>query len=184
MREFLVSLSLSSMKQLSIPVKDAVNPTNLTPSVFLLLTSPQSDRIIHTHEYRAFQFRPSNELFEAKSIDIVNIGPAFRGHYGSFTPNSPFPHLVCEMRVSPMNEDKNDENLNLMKQNSKDQKQLNMCAEGFEVGSLTRLLGSEAANYTAGLEDLYEKMLAKVENLARLVEKSSTQVLEQVFNHF
>ncbi|TYK10947.1 Dehydration-responsive element-binding protein 2A [Cucumis melo var. makuwa] len=179
MREYLVSSSLSSMKQLSFPVKDAVNPTNFIPSVFLLLTSPLSDQIIHTHEYRAFQFRSSNEFFEPKSIDIVNIGPAFRGHYGSFIPNSPFPHLPCEMRASPMNEDKNDDNLNMMKQNSKDQKQMNVCAEGFDVGNLTRLLGSEAANYTAGLEDLYEKMLAKTECLARLVEESSAQVLEQ-----
>lgn len=184
MREYLVSSSLSSMKQLSFPVKDAVNPTNLIPSVFLLLTSPLSDQIIHTHEYRAFQFRSSNEFFEPKSIDIVNIGPAFRGHYGSFIPNSPFPHLLCEMRASPMNEDKNDDNLNMMKQNSKYQKQMNVCAEGFDVGNLTRLLGSEAANYTAGLEDLYEKMLAKTESLARLVEESSAQVLEQVINHF
>lgn len=122
--------------------------------------------------------------FESKSIDIVNIGPAFRGHYGSFIPNSPFPHLPCEMRASPMNEDKNDDNLNMMKQNSKDQKQMNVCAEGFDVGNLTRLLGSEAANYTAGLEDLYEKMLAKTECLARLVEESSAQVLEQVIYHF
>lgn len=184
MREYLVSSSLFSMKEFSFLVKDAVNPTYVIPSVFLLLTSPLSDQIIHTHEYRAFQFRSANEFLEPKSIDIVNIGPAFRGHYGSFTPNSPFPNLLCEMRVSPMNEDKNDENLNLMKQVSKDQKQLNTCAEGFEVGNLTRLLGSEAANYTSGLEDLYEKMLAKIGSLARLVEKSSAQVLEQVFNHF
>lgn len=62
---------------------------------------------------------------------------------------------------------------------AKDQRQLDMCAEGFEVGSLSRLVGMEAANYTSGLEDLYEKMLEKLNGLARLVEKSSSKVLEQ-----
>lgn len=79
-----------------------------------------------------------------------------------------------------MSEDQNDECLGSMKQVSKDQRELDMCAEGFEVGSLSRLMGSEAVNYTAGLEDLYSKMLNKVESLARLVETSSARVLEQV----
>lgn len=79
-----------------------------------------------------------------------------------------------------MSEDQNDECLGSMKQVSRDQRELDMCAEGFEVGSLSRLMGSEAVNYTAGLEDLYSKMLNKVESLARLVETSSARVLEQV----
>lgn len=79
-----------------------------------------------------------------------------------------------------MSEDRNDESLGQKKLVSKAQKELDMCAEGLEVGDLSRLLGSQAVNYTSGVEDLYEKMLAKVENLARLVEKSSAKVLEQV----
>lgn len=60
------------------------------------------------------------------------------------------------------------------------QRELDTCAEGVQIGSLRRLMGSEATNYTAGLEDLYEKMLAKLDSLARLVEKTSAKVHEQV----
>lgn len=79
-----------------------------------------------------------------------------------------------------MNEDRSEKSLSRKKQVSKVQRELDFCAEGLEVGDLRRLMGTEAANYTSGVEDLYEKMLAKIENLARLVEKSSAKVLEQV----
>lgn len=78
-----------------------------------------------------------------------------------------------------MNEDRSEKGLSRKKEVSKVQRELDFCAEGLEVGDLRRLMGTEAANYTSGVEDLYEKMLAKVENLARLVEKSSAKVLEQ-----
>ena len=180
MREFSVSASLSSMKQYAFPVKDSPERANFKPCIFLLFASPLSDQTVHTHEYRAYQFCSGAQSFEPKSINVVNIGPAFRGHYDSFTPNSPFPLLACESRSSPMNEDKDEGNLNRMNQVSKDQKELNMCAEGFDVGSLARLIGSETTTYTAGLEDLYDKMIVKIENLARQVEKSSAKVFEQV----
>lgn len=67
-----------------------------------------------------------------------------------------------------------------MKQAAKDQRELDQCAEGFEVGRLGRMMGSEAKNYTEGLEELYQKMLVKIENLSGLVEKSSAMVIEQV----
>lgn len=73
-----------------------------------------------------------------------------------------------------------EESLSAKKEKVSDQEQLDLCAEGFQVESLKRLVGPDAASYTAGLEDLYEKMLAKVESLARLVESSSAQVLELV----
>lgn len=83
-----------------------------------------------------------------------------------------------------MNEDdggeKGEERLSVIKERAKDQRELDGCAEGFEVGRLSRMMGSEARSYTAGLEDLYEKMLAKVQNLTRLVEQSNAKVLEQV----
>lgn len=181
MREFAVTASLSSMTQFSFPVKnDPDSNSFFNPCLFLLLASPLSDQSIHTHEYRGYQFRRVNESFDPKSMDIVNIGPAFRGHYGSFSPNAPFPSLACDFRNSPMNEDKDESSLNQIKQVSKDQRELDVCAEGFEVSSLSRLMGSEATNYTAGLENLYEKMLVKIENLARQVEMSSAKILEQV----
>lgn len=67
-----------------------------------------------------------------------------------------------------------------MKRTAKDQSELDLCAEGMQIGRLNQLIGPEAVNYTAGLEDLYEKMLCKIENLARLVEASSAKVVEQV----
>lgn len=79
-----------------------------------------------------------------------------------------------------MNRDDDDERLSQLKQASKDQRELDASAEGFEVGRLSRLMGSEARNYTQNLEDLYQKMLVKIENLTGLVEKSSAKVLEQV----
>ncbi|PON42486.1 FAM175 family [Parasponia andersonii] len=179
LREFSVTASLSSKTDLSFPVRNAPIATNLAPCVFVLFGSPFQDQTIHTHEYRAHQFRTSAQSFESISIDIVNIGPAFRGHYGSFSPNSPFPLMHCEMRTSPMSEDRDDESLGQRKRVSKIQRELDMCAEGLEVGDLRRLVGPQAVNYTAGVEDLYEKMLTKIENLARLVEKSSAKVLEQ-----
>ena len=128
----------------------------------------------------ARKFRTSSRSLDPKSIDIVNIGPAFRGHYGFFSPNSPFPILPCELRTSPMREDGNEDSLVQKKMVLKDQKELDKCAQGLEVGNLSRLMGSEALNYTSGLENLYEKMLAKIESLARQVEKSSVKILEQV----
>ncbi|XP_030481261.1 uncharacterized protein LOC115698207 [Cannabis sativa] len=178
-REFCVSASLSLKTDLSIPIVDNPIAANLASCVFILFGTPFLDQPIHTHEYRGYQFRTLARSFEPKSIDIVNIGPAFRGNYGSFSPNSPFPLLPCELRTSPMSEDRNDESLGQRKQVSKIQRELDVCAQGLEVGELSKLMGSQAMNYTSGVEDMYEKMLAKIENLASLVEKSSANVLEQ-----
>ncbi|KAI4331599.1 hypothetical protein MLD38_029774 [Melastoma candidum] len=64
------------------------------PRVLLLLTTPPPSSsnsasaaaaLIHTHEYKAFQFFPSSGKFEAVSVEIVNVGGlGFRGSYGSF----------------------------------------------------------------------------------------------------
>lgn len=183
MREFSVSRSLSSNSQLSFPVKNSENSVNLNlrPCIFLLLTSPLQEQLIHTHEYRAYQFRASTLSFDPKPVDVVNIGPAFRGHYESFSPNSPFPMLKCELSsLSAMNEDRDETSLSGMKQVSSDQSDLDMCTEGFPVSNLSRLMGSEASNYSAGMENFYEKMLSKIDSLAKQVEKSNAKVFEQV----
>lgn len=52
-------------------------------------------------------------------------------------------------------------------------------AEGFDVGRLSLLVGPEAVKYTGEVEDLYKQMLAKLEGLARVVEKGSARVSEQ-----
>lgn len=87
--------------------------------------------------------------------------------------------MDCELRGPiAMVEDGNDESLAGKGNQLKDQKQLDSCAEGFEIGRLSKLMGSEAA-YTAELEELYDKMLAKIDALSRLVEQSNAKVLEQ-----
>ncbi|GKV22065.1 hypothetical protein SLEP1_g31967 [Rubroshorea leprosula] len=180
MREFSVTYSLYSIPNLSLPIQNPNFSFNFRPSIFLLFTTPLQDQLIHTNQYRAYQFLSPKQCFNPVSIDIVNIGPAFRGHYGSFSPNSALPFLSCELRNSTaMNEDRADSYLSGMKQAAKDQAELDMCAEGMEIGKLSQLMGPQAANYTAGLEQLYEKMLAKIESLSRLVEASSAKVLEQ-----
>jgi hypothetical protein len=79
-----------------------------------------------------------------------------------------------------MVEDKNErENLKDLRRASNDQKQLDLCSESFEIRRLKGLTGSPAAHYTSELEDLYSKMLAKLNGLARLVEKTSSSVIEQ-----
>ncbi|GAV76888.1 hypothetical protein CFOL_v3_20361 [Cephalotus follicularis] len=184
MREFSVTNSLSS--NITFPITDSRQPSaNFAPSLFLLLTTPLHDHIIHTHEYRAYQFSPFSRRFDPKSIEVVNIGPGFRGHYGNFTPKAALPWMSCELRCpSAMNEDSKEgeggENLLYLKQALKDQEVMDLSAEGFDVRNLSRLMGPEAASYTAGLEDFYEKMLAKIDSLARLVESSEAKILGQV----
>lgn len=60
-----------------------------------------------------------------------------------------------------------------------EQRRMDLCAEGFDVGRLSRLVGPEAVKYTGEVEDLYKQMLAKLEGLARVVEKGSARVSEQ-----
>ncbi|KAF8059960.1 hypothetical protein N665_1223s0018 [Sinapis alba] len=179
MRELAVASSLSSRFQLPIENSESSKSTSMAASsVFILLTTPSMDQLIHTHEYRAYQFRPSKQRLEPRSLGIVNIGPAFRGHYGSFNPKSGFPTLLCEMSSSAMNEDRDEGSLSAKKQAVMDQKEVDALADGFGVGSLKRLVGAEAASYTGAIEEMYERMLAKVESLASEVEKSSAKVLE------
>ncbi|KAJ0234008.1 hypothetical protein HA466_0275690 [Hirschfeldia incana] len=180
MREIAVSSSLAS--QFQSPIENSENPNSLaSSSVFILLTTPLTDQLIHTHEYRAYQFRAANRRLEPRSLGIVNIGPAFRGHYGSFNPKSGFPPLLCEMSSSAMmmNEERDEGSLSAKKEAVKDQKEIDALADGFRVGDLKRLVGAEAASYTGAIEEMYERMLAKVESLASEVENSSAKVLEQ-----
>ncbi|XP_047328058.1 uncharacterized protein LOC124931595 [Impatiens glandulifera] len=181
LRDSSLTASFSSDTQFSLQVDNS--SYNIPPCLFFLFTTPIQDQLIHTHEYRAYQFRLSTDSFEPKTIDVVNLGPAFRGHYGSFSPNSPFPAIHCEMKASgssTSDDGKIDkESLMGMKKFSKDQKELDMVADGFHISRLNSLMGPEAANYTSELDNLYVKMLAKLEKLGRLVEKSSAKVSEQ-----
>ncbi|KAI5663200.1 hypothetical protein M9H77_22523 [Catharanthus roseus] len=172
---------LSSSTAFSIcPQNSNGRNLSLPPSLFLLLTTPLYDQLIHTLEYKAFQYRISTESFEARSLNIINIGPSFRSQYESFSPNSLFPLMPCELRGSiAMAEDEDVLNSGASKKELKDQKEMNMCGEGFEIARFSKLMGSDAANYTAELENLYDQMIAKLEGLVSSVEISSAKVLEQ-----
>ncbi|OIT01838.1 PREDICTED: uncharacterized protein LOC109226700 [Nicotiana attenuata] len=180
LKDFTTTLSLTSSASHSFTPQNAPYLLSLPPSLFLLLTTPFHEQLIHTHEYKAFQYRISTDSFDPKSLDIINIGPSFRSHYGSFSPISPFPLISCDLRgPNAMAEDEKVESLVSIKRGLKDQKELDLCAEGFEIARLNKLMGSDASNYTAELEHLYDKMLVKLDSLARLVEASSAKVLEQ-----
>ncbi|KAG8377075.1 hypothetical protein BUALT_Bualt09G0130700 [Buddleja alternifolia] len=175
LKDSTTTLSLSSSPSLTFTPQNST--LSLPPCLFLLVTTPFQDQLIHTHEYKAFQYR--GIAFESKSLTIVNIGPSFRSQYESFTPNVPFPMMDFELRGSnAMVEDKEQESLGYKNRQLKDQKQLDSCAEGFEIGRLSRLMGSESA-YTGEIEDLYEKMLDKIHGLSRLVETTNDEVQKQ-----
>lgn len=73
------------------------------------------------------------------------------------------------------------EDRNCEKGGEKDQREeVDLRTVGFDAGRLSRLVGPEAGKYTGELEDLYKQMLAKLEGLARVVEKGSARVMEQV----
>ncbi|KAL8206055.1 hypothetical protein R6Q57_009606 [Mikania cordata] len=173
MRESSVTAALASNFKLFSQIHNFPKSHTFPPCIFFLLTTPFQDQLIHTHEYKAFQFRSSTDSFEPKTLDVVNLGPAFRGHYGNFTPNSPFPDLPYEVK-----------GLNSESMIEDEGKQENdefgsLCDEDFKIGRLKNLMGSGAANYTAELEELYSNMIKKMNGLAKLVEQSSARVLEQ-----
>lgn len=122
-----------------------------------------------------FSFSNGNGVFEVKGLDIVNLGPGFRGHYGHFEPMSLFPDIgfsVKGLDIETMVEDGGDE--------GGDKKFGELCDEsGFDVGRLKRLLGEEASGYTAELEEMYNNMIKKMNALAKVVEQSSAKVLQQ-----
>lgn len=145
------------------------------PCIFLLLTTPFYDNLIHTHDYKVFSFSTVNHVFEVKGLDVVNLGPGFRGHYGHFEPMSLFPDLgfsVKGLDIETMVEDGGD--------GDGIQKFRDLCDDsGFDVARLKRLLGEQASGYTAELEEMYTNMINKMTALAKVVEHSSAKVLQQ-----
>lgn len=71
------------------------------------------------------------------------------------------------------------EGSNHLGQFAREQQMLESSAEGFSVERLGRLVGPVASQCTSELEDLYGRMLLKLESLARLVEESSAKILVQ-----
>ncbi|RWV94194.1 hypothetical protein GW17_00043293 [Ensete ventricosum] len=95
MRERAVSISLFRTLDLldtNAPPNRSLESLDLPhrPSIFLLLSSSTTGKqTVHTHEYRAFALRlRAGGVLEPRSLDIVNVGPAFRAQYSSFSPLS------------------------------------------------------------------------------------------------
>ncbi|KAK1283391.1 hypothetical protein QJS10_CPB21g01452 [Acorus calamus] len=166
-----------SMRESSVSLH--LSKTLASPCVFVILSSPSSDQAIHTHDYRAFQYRRGRRAFEATEIELVNVGPAFREHYGTFGPESPLP-WVPVVAGDGEGDEKGRVRVDVSRRwTGGEQREMDRCAEGFVVERLGGLVGPRAGEYAAELEELYERMLAKLERLARLVEASSARVLDQ-----
>ncbi|XP_073100795.1 uncharacterized protein [Elaeis guineensis] len=186
MREFAVSLSLYKSPILTLDERPGSPHPDLPPKpcIFLLLSSSSSpNHAVHTHEYRAFVFRSTaggSGVLEPRSLDVINVGPAFRGQYSSFSPESAFPWMPCWSKgVEEGERERGSKKGESLREAERELRLLESSAEGFGLARLELLVGPGAAEYTSELEDLYTKMLLKVEGLARLVEKSSARVLEQ-----
>ncbi|XP_072968191.1 uncharacterized protein [Typha angustifolia] len=174
-----------SMRELAVSQTLALT-LDPRPRVFLLVSSSLSpNRSIHSHDYRAFILMPNGSL-EPRSLDVINVGPAFREKYGSFSPESALPWMPCGLRKG--GEEGEGERRNKRRESlgsprkaagPAEQRLLDASAEGFGIERLGQMVGPGAAEYTAELEELYGKTLVKLEGLARLVEKSSARVLEQ-----
>ncbi|WOL06350.1 hypothetical protein Cni_G15082 [Canna indica] len=194
MRERAVSLSLfRTLASLDVaegsPSEGSLGSHDLfhRASIFLLMSSSTTgNQAVHTHEYRAFVLRPrgGGGVLEPSSLAIVNVGPAFRAQYSSFSAESAIPWMPCRPRGFEEGEretgnKRGGESLNHLRQLSREQHLLDLSEEGFGVDRLGRLVGPAATGYTLELEDMYEKMLLKLESLAKLVEESSVRVFEQ-----
>ncbi|CAK9196466.1 unnamed protein product [Sphagnum troendelagicum] len=135
--------------------------------------------------------------FEPCTIEIVNIGPAFRGSYDSFAPVAPFPRFLkpsdiaggMGMESSPRYSEEglrrsygkgettdviNGKEKKGSQQQEAEQALLDMYSQDFSVDRLQKLISSGGkGGHVQELEDLYTKMLKKLEGLAKQVCESS-----------
>lgn len=130
-----------------------------SPCLFLIFSESFAQHSIHTHEYRGFQYFCKGErgVFEAKSLDIVNIGPGFRSVYSAFSPASAFPLLSSGFQ--PQQEDDghgydNREDGHRQK-GERGQRPLDMYSAGYSVDRLGKLVRSDTMHVVAEVEELY-----------------------------
>ncbi|GLJ37277.1 hypothetical protein SUGI_0756150 [Cryptomeria japonica] len=154
-----------------------------SPCVFLIFSESLSQHSIHTHEYRGFQYLCKGErgVFEAKSLDIVNIGPGFRSVYSAFSPVSAFPLLPSGFQ--PLQEDDghghdNREDRHRQK-GERGQRSLDMYSAGYSVDRFGKLVRSDAMHVVSEIEELYGGMILQMEHLAKQVAESSQVVAKQ-----
>lgn len=173
-----------------------------SPFIFFLFTESTDANSIHTHEYRAYQYRTKLSgagCFESRSVRIVNIGPALvnRGLYDSFAPAAPFPWFLKPSGSLDDREGSDHEGLrrlSLVPHNSNadhvqmevglqeaDQALLDMYSQDFSVDRLHSLTRTEGEGGSVReLETLYRTMLRKLDVLAKQVCEGNEVIYEQV----
>jgi hypothetical protein len=188
MREAAVT---SSLRGVSAAVPGA--PPKDWPLLFALFDSFASqNQSTHSHDYRVFhcQKRMAAWRFEPCSVNIVNIGPFFRGQFDSFAPTAPFPSLPMYPQLafgSPRGHARTfsdssgggdedvDEGGYLQSQAVLDRQ-----AEGYSVEKLRNLVGREAPPQMLEIETLYRAMLGRLEKLTKDTCRASEAVRKQV----
>lgn len=161
-----------------------------SPCVFMLLTDSGADQAVHTHDYRAYQYHFGSQMFEPRTVKIVNIGPAFRMQYDSFSPVVAFPLLLSttegegELNSSSTGlrtkrRESHEGSRRTRAALPKEQALLDVFSEGYKVERLASLVEPDGMRQVPELEDLYSKMLLKLEILAKQVCDSSSALIQQ-----
>lgn len=165
-----------------------------SPCIFFLFTESTDANSIHTHEYRAYQYRTKLSgagCFESRSVRIVNIGPALVTRlYDSFAPVAPFPWF---MKSSALDDESSDEGLRRLSMTphnadvqmegvqEADRALLDMYSQDFTVDRLHSLIRTEGEGGSVReLETLYRTMLRKLDVLAKQVCEGNEVIFEQV----
>ena len=179
-------LSSKEWKRIGVP--------SSSPCIFFLLTESSDANSIHTHEYRAYQYMTKASgagCFEPRCVNIVNIGPAFRGQYDSFAPVAPFPWLLKSSALGGPGSDEGfrrltmgsdtDADVQMDGREGSDQALLDMYSEDFSVDRLQSLVRTEGEGGSVReLEALYRTMLRKLDVLAKQVCEGNEVIFEQV----
>lgn len=191
MREAAVT---SSLRGVSAAVPGAPRPE--WPLLFALFDTFQTqNQATHTHDYRLFQCRKrATWHFDPLSVNIVNIGPFFRGQFDSFLPTAPFPPLPLYPRGLESPRAGLSTHSRTFSDSSgggddepggsylEDQAILDRQTEGYSLEKLRNLVGREAPPQMLEIETLYRAMLGRLEKLAKDTCRASEAVHEQVRN--
>lgn len=176
----------------ALPASKSIGIPPSSPCLFLMCTQSGGQQAVHTHDYRAYQYHLNSRSFEPRTVTIVNIGPAFRVQYDSFSPVVPFPLLSSSMEAEDESQswsastgwgtkrrETHESSRKTRVALAKEQAVLDMYSEGYKVDKLASFVGSDGMRQVPELEDLYAKMLSKLETLAKHVCESSSALAEQ-----
>ncbi|MCO5581274.1 hypothetical protein L7F22_035152 [Adiantum nelumboides] len=165
-----------------------VSPSS--PCIFMLLTESGAGQAVHAHEYRVYQYHFSSQVFEPRTLKIVNIGPAFRVQYDSFSPVTSFPFFLSSTEeegesnssstaLNAKRREVHQGSRRTLTSPSKEQALLDVFSEGYNVERLASLANPDGLRQVPELEDLYSRMLLKLEILAKHVCETSSALITQ-----